>query len=88
MGLSVEPPVTESVAAELIGMSVAFLRAARLHGTVGNRTPGPPYLKIGAAIRYRKDDLEAWLAQRRVDPANRKATRAARHTREIGNEAE
>jgi hypothetical protein len=78
MGPAAQQPVSESVAAEMIGMSVAFPRAARTRGTVGNRTPGPPYLKIGAAIRYRRDDLEAWLAERRVDPSARVAQKVPR----------
>ena len=57
--------MTEQPAAEHIGMSVAFLRAARQHGVLGNRTPAPPYLKIGRAVRYLRSDLDRWLAERR-----------------------
>ena len=65
----------EGPAADYLDMSVAFLRAGRCHGIVGNRTPTPPYLKIGRSIKYDRRDLDAWLADRRVDPVARK-TRA------------
>jgi predicted DNA-binding transcriptional regulator AlpA len=28
---------------------------------------GPPYILVGRRVRYRRSDLEAWLAKRRVD---------------------
>jgi predicted DNA-binding transcriptional regulator AlpA len=64
--------VDETEAAKMIGMSVAFLRAARYRGILGNRTPAPPHLEIGRAIRYDKSELAAWLAARRVDPTARR----------------
>jgi len=51
-------------AAEIIGMSAAFLRKARCVGTLGNATPPPPYIKIGRSIRYRRADLDEWIAER------------------------
>jgi hypothetical protein len=59
----------EVAAADHIGMSVAFLRSARCRGVLGNRTPPPPYLQIGRAVRYDRADLDNWLTARRVDPA-------------------
>jgi hypothetical protein len=59
----------ELSAAEYISMSVAYLRADRCRGHVGGATPGPAYLRLGRTIRYRRDDLDAWLAARRVDRA-------------------
>ena len=56
----------EGPAAEYIGMSIAFMRASRSRGTVGNSTPAPPYLKLGRAVKYSRADLDAWLAARRV----------------------
>lgn len=44
-------------AAEILGMH---------HGTLANwrsRKLGPPYLKIGRAVRYRRHELEAWCNQ-------------------------
>jgi len=29
---------------------------------------GPPYFKIGARCLYRRGDVEAWLAARRIEP--------------------
>jgi hypothetical protein len=68
----------EVAAADHIGMSVAFLRAARCRGKLGNRTQPPPSLQIGRAIRYDRNDLDVWLSACRIDPANRhQATTAA-----------
>lgn len=61
----------ETEAAHYIGMSVAYLRMDRCRGRVGNRTPGPPFLKLGRSVRYDVRDLDAWLAERRVDRSAR-----------------
>ncbi len=29
---------------------------------------GPPYFKMGKAVRYRQDDILAYLAKKRIDP--------------------
>ena len=63
--------VDEREAARRIGMSVAFLRADRYRGHVGARTPGPPFYRVGKAVRYDVADLEQWLAERRVDRSAR-----------------
>jgi predicted DNA-binding transcriptional regulator AlpA len=63
--------LSEAAAAKLIGMSVAFLRMDRCRGTLGNRTPPPPYLKLGRTVRYDRADLDSWLTERRIDPAAR-----------------
>lgn len=57
----------ERKAASYISMSVAYLRSDRCQGVTGNRTPGPSYLRLGRAIRYRREDLDAWLAAHRVN---------------------
>ena len=44
--------------AELLGVSVASVRRWRL------LRQGPKYLKIGAAVRYRPEDVSAWLESR------------------------
>lgn len=64
--------MNEAEAAKHVGMSVAFLRAARLRGTVGNRTVPPPYYKLGRTVRYKRADLDHWLEQRRVVPGERR----------------
>jgi len=58
--------IRETEAAHYIGMSVSFLRQGRMEGARQNRTAGPPYHKIGKSVRYRIDDLEAWLSEHRV----------------------
>lgn len=50
--------LTPAEAASWLGMSKSWLAKSRLNGE------GPPYLKIGRAVRYRHDDLELWLSER------------------------
>lgn len=53
---------TEREAARYIGMSRSFLRKARMEGDRKNRTPAPPFVRVGSrAIRYRVSDLDAWI---------------------------
>ncbi|SON49363.1 helix-turn-helix transcriptional regulator [Vibrio tapetis] len=52
---------TEQETAEYIGMSRSFLRQARMEGQRKNRTIAPPFIKIGRAVRYLKEDLDCWL---------------------------
>jgi hypothetical protein len=70
----------EKAAAAHIGMSVSFLQAGRLNGTLGNRTPSPPYLHLGRSVRYDRADLDAWLNARRVDPGAPKPIGKRRQT--------
>ncbi len=42
-------------AAELLRMSVQYLSIARFRGE-----GGPPYIKIGRAVRYRRSSLIEW----------------------------
>jgi len=55
--------LTEQQAALYLSMSRSFLRQARMNGDRENRTPTPPYLKIGRSVRYLKADLDTWLEQ-------------------------
>ena len=55
--------VSEKDAAIYICMSRSFLRQGRMNGDRENRTPTPPYLKIGRSVRYLKADLDTWLEQ-------------------------
>lgn len=34
---------------------------------------GPPYYKVGGRVLYDDDEVDVWLATRRVDPAAKKA---------------
>jgi len=53
--------LSEIETAEYIGMSRSFLRQSRMEGNRDNRTPAPPFIKIGRAVRYLRDDLDNWL---------------------------
>ncbi len=53
--------LSEKEASSYICMSRSFLRQARMDGNRGNRTPAPPFIKIGRAVRYLREDLDAWL---------------------------
>ena len=53
--------LTEQETSEYIGMSRSFLRQSRMEGNRTNRTPAPPFIKIGRAVRYLIEDLDRWL---------------------------
>ena len=59
-------------AAEYLGVSKSLLDKLRCYGS------GPAYFKIGATIIYSTDDLNDWIASRRVVPANDNRPAAAR----------
>ena len=48
--------LNEHQVAKFLQLSVASVRRWRLFRT------GPKYLKIGAAVRYRREDVETWLS--------------------------
>jgi predicted DNA-binding transcriptional regulator AlpA len=61
--------LSDPEAAHYIGMSISFLKQSRMNGDRGNRTPGPPFIKIGRrAVRYLVEDLDAWLLRYRREP--------------------
>ena len=53
-----EELLTEHDVARITGLSVASVRRWRL------LRQGPRYLKIGAAVRYKPEDLMMWLKAR------------------------
>ncbi len=55
---SVEALLNERDVARVTGLSVASVRRWRL------LRQGPKYLKIGAAVRYKPEDVLAWLESR------------------------
>ena len=56
---TVEPPFTVQQLADYLGMSRQALDHMR------HRGQGPKYIRIsGRCIRYRREDVEAWLADR------------------------
>jgi predicted DNA-binding transcriptional regulator AlpA len=52
---TLEALLTEHDVARITGLSVASVRRWRL------LRQGPRYLKIGSAVRYRPEDVAAWL---------------------------
>lgn len=57
--------LTEQETSHYIGMSRSFLRQSRMEGLRKNRTQAPPFIKIGRAVRYFKEDLDLWLDSHR-----------------------
>ena len=53
-----ETLLNEHDVARITGLSVASVRRWRL------LRQGPPYLKIGSAVRYRRVDVASWLETR------------------------
>lgn len=53
--------LTEVETSEYIGMSRSYLRQARMEGNRRNRTPAPPFIRIGRSVRYRIEDINKWL---------------------------
>lgn len=47
--------LTTAEAAELVQLSQPHLEKARVYGG------GPCYIKLGRSVRYRIEDLEAWI---------------------------
>jgi hypothetical protein len=60
--------IAERDAAEYIGLSIAYLRAARRLGR------GPAYLRLGRSIRYRVVDLDRWLTAHLVSTRESRAS--------------
>lgn len=56
-------PLTEQEAAIRLGLTRATLRAWRHRGV------GPPFLRLGRAIRYLASDIDAFLGANRHVPA-------------------
>jgi predicted DNA-binding transcriptional regulator AlpA len=61
----VERLLSEAEVAEVLGKPPRTLRQWRYLGA------GPRYLKVGATVRYRKADLEAWLRAQEQEPVAR-----------------
>lgn len=63
----VEALLSEAAAAQRLGLSIKTLQGWRYRRT------GPPYVKVGGAVRYRPTDLEAWLQARTITPVSPRA---------------
>lgn len=48
---------------EQYGISKRFLELSAM------RRDGPPFVKIGRLVRYRPEDIQAWITQQRVTPS-------------------
>ncbi|RUU14449.1 DNA-binding protein [Mesorhizobium sp. USDA-HM6] len=59
---SQKPPILVNTAdaARLLALSASHLEKLRFY----RDSHGPPYVRLGRAIRYRISDLEAWAAAR------------------------
>lgn len=57
---TLERLLNEHEVADITGLSVASVRRWRLF------RQGPKYIKIGAAVRYKPEDVSAWLESRPV----------------------
>jgi predicted DNA-binding transcriptional regulator AlpA len=55
--------MTRNEAAEALG-----LRPQTLAKWSCLKTCGPPFVKLGGAVRYRESDLQAWLDKQTVTP--------------------
>ena len=55
--------LTDVEAAQLLRLSVSFLRKSRCEGQIGNRTPAPPFIYVGGRVRYITSDLKQWVEQ-------------------------
>lgn len=54
--------LNEKEAAEYLGVSVGYLRLSRMNGYVGSGDDDPPpWIKFGRHVRYRRQDLDAWI---------------------------
>lgn len=60
------PTLNEAGASKYLGVSRAYLAAARLRKP---RTSGPPYVRQGRRVIYLVADLDAWLQRNRVTTA-------------------
>jgi len=58
--------LNERQVSELFSLTIPFLRYARAERR------GPRYLKIGKMVRYRRVDVEAFLAAHAVETSERK----------------
>jgi predicted DNA-binding transcriptional regulator AlpA len=56
----ISPLLPERDAAYVLGLSTAWLQRERWAGT------GPAYVRHRRAVRYRLEDLQAWIASHRV----------------------
>jgi predicted DNA-binding transcriptional regulator AlpA len=71
-GESMDTLLTEEDVAKQLHVSVASLRRWRLERR------GPQFIKVGSLVRYRPEELEAWLASQPTGGANPVGSRRLR----------
>lgn len=60
--------LSEKKVAEILGVSVATMRAARCVGHMEKRMEIPPFIRIGRRVCYHPDDIAAYIQKLRVEP--------------------
>ena len=65
--------VTEPEAARALGVSPGTLKAARLHRLQSNPLRDLPHVRIGRAVRYRRQDITSWIESHLVRPGDGEA---------------
>ena len=70
--------LNEADACGYLGVSRSFLARSRMDGPRDGRTPGPPFVKLGRAVRYAIEDLDAYIANNRQEPGQTPAGRTVR----------
>lgn len=66
--------------ADLLGMDQDYVR-----DRVSKGRGFPSAMRIGAALRWRQDEIEDWLETRRVSPASRRAKSRSPGSRSSGS---
>ncbi len=61
--------LTEAQVAEMTGLSKRTLQSWRYRGG------GPPFTKLGRAVRYRESELANWLDERTVESTAEHSTK-------------
>ena len=54
--------LTSKEAAKYLGYSEGSLRTSRVKGKGLSGLDTPKFIKIGSSIRYKKEDLDAWVS--------------------------
>ena len=67
-----DPILTTPELAQEFNVAEITLRKWRLGGT------GPRFIRVGANIRYRRSDIDAWLASRTVSSTSERCGAAAK----------
>ena len=57
--------LSTEVLAQLLGVKIQWLTLAR------RKQNGPPFLRLGTQIRYRRRDVDTWLEQCAVEGARK-----------------